>query len=281
MVVVVAWVCVVWCCTVVSVVTLHGLSQWRETEAKVIKEFLGTFHVIRDVHEILKFSREMFHSFFGLLAVADKYESVHENVFRALLHCISLLNDKNVKAARVVLRTYIDSIFCEPTVYLTLVRLTTKVLANARSAADTIPETVRLLCTGFHTICKFVVKSRELNLTTSGSKPVCDEKTYKSEIQKMFTALHGIISLTESKSEHLKPAQSALVTSLPIALKVLKGAVTNSGSAGGAATTSTSTTDSKTDSKSGGSIIPGTGFAPAELGGLAKGVLTAVPVCLV
>jgi hypothetical protein len=61
----------------------------------------------------------------------------------------------------------------------------------------------------------------------------------------MFVALSGVASM-ESKSEALKPAQTALVTTVPISLKVLKNS-----------------------------------FSPSELGAIAKGVLNAFPVCAV
>ncbi len=170
--------------------TLHGLSQWRETDPKVLKEFLSTFHVIRDVHEILKFSRETFHAFFGMLS-SDKYESVHDNVFRAILHTISLLHDRNVKTARQVLKSYINDIFEESSVYVRLLQLATKLLTNAKASGD-VPETVRLLCSGLHSLFKFIARARALNAQTT--KPVSDEKTYKAEVQKVGLLLFSCSS---------------------------------------------------------------------------------------
>ncbi|XP_060079192.1 dedicator of cytokinesis protein 4-like [Ylistrum balloti] len=196
---------------------LLGLLQWKLPENQQrLPTILDQFSKIEGV-EIMKFLPDVLDSLFAIMTDGFANEDTNTSkVFQVLVYVLNLLRDSRFVTFLPVLENYLSGQFSSPVVHRDMLKCFAEgIHCYCEGGVFTVSLCLKVL----EQILRFVVRSRELQLSLGSG----DEIEFKKNLQDLFAKMGELVSRNNDRT---KISQMALLSNLHLAYGPLRGVLT-------------------------------------------------------
>ncbi|XP_021369195.1 dedicator of cytokinesis protein 4-like isoform X3 [Mizuhopecten yessoensis] len=196
---------------------LLGLLQWKlPANQQRLPAILDQLSKMEGV-EIMKFLPDVLDSLFAIMTDGCDNENTNTSkVFQVLVYVLNLLKDSRFVTFLPVLENYLSDQFSSPEVHRDMLKCFAE---GIHSYCDGGLFTVSLCLKVLEQILRFVVRSRELQLSLGGG----DEMEFKRNLQDLFAKMGELVSRNNDRT---KISQMALLSNLHRAYGPLRSVLT-------------------------------------------------------